>query len=171
LDDLYYGEEEAWPDNEDYYDYDYYDDADDDGDWHDEDACYYAGTGREAHDVDEYDEIYSNYFEARRRMTDLKLARGFYPIVAIAPDSFPSVPSKGKGGKNKATGKGKGGKRKGKGKGSSKAAGRGPKGRGKGQGKRVVSGPVRHRLRMSTLAHRPLPRPRCACGVGSLGIG
>ena len=60
---------------------------------------------------------YVNYLDSRRKMRELALARGFYPVVAL---DMGNNNSKG-GGKGKGSGKGKGkGKQKGKGGGKSK---------------------------------------------------
>ena len=72
--------------------------------------------------LDETEDAFVNYMESRRRMRELALSRGFYPVVAIGPEA---------GGKS--YGKGKGGS-KGKGKGKSKG---GSKGKGKGKGFQV----------------------------------
>ena len=82
--DTYYGadeyEHEEWYDAED----EYY--GEDDGeDWYDAD-----GWIERSHDVDE-----SAHVEARQRMNELGLARGFYPIVALAPG--PGTPRAEKG--------------------------------------------------------------------------
>ena len=69
--------------------------------------------------IEEYDQVYATYLDARKRFSDLKLARGFYPIVAIGDgaslspgiSSPPSSPShKGGKGKTKKGSKGKGGR-------------------------------------------------------------
>ena len=66
------------------------------------------------------DEAYVSYIESRKRMKELALSRGFYPVVALGPDfekgSHRSPKGEGKSGK----GKGKSGFGKGKGKGKSK---------------------------------------------------
>ena len=78
-----------------------YDDMDDgvtyDESWADEsqfdaDAAYYeaseAGPSEGAdYDVEAYDEAFAAYLDARRRFQDLKLSRGFYPVVALADQS------------------------------------------------------------------------------------
>ena len=71
--------------------------------------------------VDQYDDVYTAYHEARQRMNDLRLSRGFYPIVALAPSGGDMGPGKGKGAKRQTKGKGKKSK--------------GPKGATKGKGK------------------------------------
>ena len=71
--------------------------------------------------VEEFDQVYATYLDARKRFSDLKLARGFYPIVALGDgaaaslspgiSSPPSSPSnKGGKGKMKKGSKGKGGR-------------------------------------------------------------
>ena len=84
---------------EDYYGEDYYynDEEEDDWSWEhgyygeDFDASenYYhaepAKSADEAFNVDEYDECFATYVDARKRMNDLRLARGFYPVVALGP--------------------------------------------------------------------------------------
>jgi len=117
-----YGYEE-WHDAED----EFYGE-DDVEDWYDAD-----GWTERAHDVDEYDDVYSAYVEARQRMNELRLARGFYPIVALAPG--PGAPRAEKG---FGRGKGRGKARKGT-KGGSKSKTKGPprpKGKGGAKGKR-----------------------------------
>ena len=124
--DAYYGAEEEEDDWYDAYDDDVYY-GDDGEDWYDPE-----GWTEQAHDVDEYDDVYSNYVEARKRMNDLRLSRGFYPIVALCPTGptradYPSGRGKGKG-KNKKGSKGKSSK--------GKPAPRiRPKGKGKGKTK------------------------------------
>ena len=99
-----------------------------DGGWADEphfdaQAAYYEASETEfvdeEFDVDTYDEAYAAYLDARRRFQDLKLSRGFLPIVALADQSgtasgsqSPIPPGRGKG----FGGKSKGGKGRGKGK-------------------------------------------------------
>jgi hypothetical protein len=86
----------------------------------DEDAEYYHNEPEESFaaehapfDTGEFDEVYSNYVDARRRMQDLRLARGFYPVVAVAgpmptaAGSNPAPSGKGKAGKSPPKGQGK----------------------------------------------------------------
>ena len=72
--------------------------------------------------VDQVDEAYINYLESRRRMRELALSRGFFPVVALPPEDGKAWSKGGSGGggkgKSKGKSKGKGGKSKGKGKGS-----------------------------------------------------
>ena len=83
------------------------------------------GTMDEApwHDVESYDQAYAAYLDARKRFSDLRLARGFLPIVAVGDPSAgnisPGVTSPGssptsKGKKGKSKGSSKGGSPKGK---------------------------------------------------------
>ena len=94
----------------------------------DQEAIYYQETeasteadGVEAPWVEEFDQVYATYLDARKRFSDLKLARGFYPVVAIGDPSAgnltpgvmspPGSPShKGGKGKSKKGSKGKGGR-------------------------------------------------------------
>ena len=86
----------------------------------DEDAVYYQEE--QAVDmpyVEEYDEAYAAYVDARKRFNDIKLSRGYLPIVALTESNAnlapglskmhsPSTsPSHGKGKKGKSKGKGK----------------------------------------------------------------
>ena len=104
-----------------------------DNDDFDAEAGYYQGDDIEdpvPFDVADYDEAFAAYTDARRRFNELKLARGFLPIVALSDPSAGNLTpglaapspqqlphSKGKKG---GFGKGKGrGKFKGKGSGSS----------------------------------------------------
>ena len=95
----------------------------------DEDAVYYQETeidGPQDYDVEAYDTAYAAYQDARKRFTDLKLARGYLPVVALADPAAGNVspgvsqapysPSRSGGFKGGGK-KGKGGGRKGKGKG------------------------------------------------------
>ena len=65
--------------------------------------------------MDQADEAYASYIESRKRMKELALSRGFYPIVALGPEAEKGAYRSLKGeGKNK--GKGKSSPYKGKGK-------------------------------------------------------
>ena len=70
------------------------------------------------------DEAYVSYVESRKRMKELALSRGFYPVVALGPDFEKSNYKGGKGDSGKG-GKGKGKNGGGKGKGKSKGKGGG----------------------------------------------
>lgn len=102
------GDQEWWQDDEAFFEYDDEDDV--------------PEELEEA--MDQADEAYVSYVESRKRMKELALSRGFYPVVALSPDfernSFKG--SKGEGG-SKGSGKGKG--KSGKGKGKSKGKGSG----------------------------------------------
>ena len=104
-----------------------------DNDDFDAEAGYYHGDDTEdpvPFDVADYDEAFAAYTDARRRFNELKLSRGYLPIVALSDPSagnltpglasplhqqLPQVKGK-KGGFGKGKGKGK---QKGKGSGSS----------------------------------------------------
>lgn len=106
----------------------------------DNNAAYYQGGeepdyGDAAEEAELYDIVYTAYVEARKRFNDIKLSRGFLPIVALADGSptgvFSAVPSppsspiKGKGYGNQK-GKGKGSPKSSKGKSKNKGPPRGP---------------------------------------------
>ena len=119
----YYGWESEWDYNQEEYEVD--------GDGYDmnfdANAAYYQQEGDDAEapwlDTEAYDEAYAAYLDARKRFSDLRLSRGYLPIVALSdpsagnlspgvqsPTSSPTSKGKSK------SGKGKGGKGKGKGK-------------------------------------------------------
>ena len=56
---------------------------------HAEDENYYDTTpptpGEAAFSVDAYDDIMAAYTDARKQMNDMRLSRGFYPVVAMIP--------------------------------------------------------------------------------------
>ena len=95
----------------------------DQGDWEqddepvyfeDVDAAYYEDGGDEAvyeveEAVAEYDEVLAAYSDARQKLNQLRVSRGFYPVVAMVPETKDSNPRKGGGSKGKK-GKGKFGK-------------------------------------------------------------
>ena len=91
-DDVYY-DDDGYGEDDYYYD----DDNDDDeyGDDAEEGAICLTGGGD--YDVDEFDDVYSNYLDARKQMAALRSSRGFYPIVALAPDRAGPGSGKGKG--------------------------------------------------------------------------
>ena len=91
----------------------------------DNDAVYYQGTTEPNDPMAEaelYDEAYASYIDARKRFNDIKLSRGYLPIVALTDAGLALQPGvcsstrsptssphgrKGKGGKSKPSGKGK----------------------------------------------------------------
>ena len=110
LDDEYpdeFLEEHAWDDSEAGY---FQQTADDPQDEADEEPYF---------DIQEFDEAYATYVDARRRFQDLKMSRGFLPVVALQdastgsqaqPDQRPHSIPKGaakKGSKGKGKSKGK----------------------------------------------------------------
>ena len=71
---------EDWPD----VDATYYQDVGEEPPWLDADQAYYEDEAseddcEEAWDVEEYDEIYAAYVDAKNRMNRMRTARGFYP--------------------------------------------------------------------------------------------
>ena len=100
-----------------------YDDAawEDDGtyDEFDSEAVYYQENvadsvmDEDGYDPDEYDECFASFVDARRRFNELRMSRGFLPVVALDPNAGSTgaqqpINSKGKG--KKGRGKGRGGK-------------------------------------------------------------
>ena len=57
--------------------------------------------------VEVYDEILATWEEARKQMNEMRLSRGFYPIVALVPTA-PNSSSRGKGKRGKGSRSGKG---------------------------------------------------------------
>ena len=132
-----WGEEETYEETVYYGGEDWMDGPDDDTSFYDAEdfdtgAAYYQEDDSEdpvPFDVADYDEAFAAYTDARRRFNELKLARGYLPIVALSdpsagnlspglsvPPQQQQLPSfKGKKG---GFGKGKGGRGKFKGKGS-----------------------------------------------------
>ena len=96
----------------------YYQDLEDDTPWLDADQAYYEEETEyddqaEAFDVEEFDEIYAAYADAKNKLNRMRTSRGFYPVVALVDrHSSPSPSSPGSKGKGK--GKKAGGKRPGK---------------------------------------------------------
>ena len=110
---VYYGEDD------DCFDYDYGEEADDDPEvfWADDggDEAEDEEGDDEIHAVSEdcaaeYDEVLAGYTEARQRLNQMRMSRGYYPVVAMVPEQ---ASSGGKGnfsspeGKSKGKGKGK----------------------------------------------------------------
>eukprot|EP00435_Cladocopium_sp_Y103_P061816 s209_g23.t1 len=91
----------------------------------DDDAAYYGDEtvpGEPEEQAEEYDTAFAAYLDARKRFNDIKLARGYLPIVALTEagsqlspglspsSSSPASPSRGKGKGKSPKGKGKGGR-------------------------------------------------------------
>ena len=95
-------------------------DPDEEESWFDEGQDYYEDINEPVFDVDEYDEVYTTYQDAKARLNSLRTARGFYPVV-VSLDTQAA-----KGSTVKPKGASSGGK-KGKSKSKSKSA---PKGKG-----------------------------------------
>ena len=59
------------------------------------------------YDVDEFDDIYANYQDAKAKMNALRTSRGFYPVVAMLPQNMSGNASGGQarngGGKSKSS--------------------------------------------------------------------
>lgn len=79
-------------------------------DWFDDEADYFddaAFVDQDAvYDVEEYDEIFANYQDAKSKMNALRTSRGFYPVVAMMPTNVNPTPT-GHGKKGRPKGKGK----------------------------------------------------------------
>ena len=107
--------EEGW--DEAYYEFEDADLAENDYDpveEFDQEAIYYQDEVGDAsplsqedqqHQVEEYDEAFAAYVDARRRFNDIKLSRGFLPIVALSDPNAGNV-SPGLGASSPASSKG-----------------------------------------------------------------
>ena len=131
-DEWWEGEDSGWDDETGYYevdeqvaDYDY----DYEEEEFDADAAYYGEdpwpeepdeTGSPERLADEYDTAFASYTDARRRFNELKMARGFLPVVALTDNNQQPVMANASSSSSPShwqkKGKGKGGKSKGKGK-------------------------------------------------------
>ncbi|CAL1173005.1 unnamed protein product [Cladocopium goreaui] len=87
---IYYEDDEMQP--PDYYNDLGYDNALDEGYYMDDDAAYWdedddeADAAYTAEDAAaECDEVFAAYVEARQRMNQMRLSRGYYPVVAMVP--------------------------------------------------------------------------------------
>ena len=101
----------------------------------DANAAYYENAEYDVvedaeYDVEAYDEAYAAYLDARRRFQDLKLSRGFYPVVALADQG--AMPTSSSSQTPIGTGRGKG-----------YGGGGKAKSRGRGKGKNIVRYPPR----------------------------
>eukprot|EP00435_Cladocopium_sp_Y103_P026681 s2681_g6.t1 len=125
----YYADEDAAYEDDDGYGYIAEDDdmayyEYDDGSWDDgyadfdADAAYFQESNEDpiGEDLDfdpaEYDECFASYMDARKRFNELRMSRGFFPVVAYDPNaagasSQAPVPPKEKGKKGKGKGRGK----------------------------------------------------------------
>ena len=134
-----YEDEGSWENEEIYYE--------DDGSHFDGDAGYYQQVEEPAVDmpyVEEYDEAFAAYVDARKRFNDIKLSRGYLPIVALTESQSNLAPGLTSPSTSPSHGKGKKGKSpKGKGKSkttirySSKGRGKSPDPRGRAQASMV----------------------------------
>ena len=105
------GWEDVYYENEEYgeteYDYEAGEEFDGEAIYYQDDAASNAGLSQEDQhqQVEEYDEAFAAYVDARRRFNEIKLSRGFLPIVALsdpqagnlAPGLGPTSPSSSKG--------------------------------------------------------------------------
>ena len=86
----------------------------------DADAAYFQEPSNDPAEDDfgfdpaEYDECFASYMDARKRFNELRMSRGFFPVVAYDPNAAGSsntgqspMPPKGKGKKGKSKGRGK----------------------------------------------------------------
>ena len=132
-------DETYWPEA----DYDdtvyYHNDLDEQEDWEagdefDQEAGYYGDEPPPdpSAEAQAYDEAYAAYLDARKRFSDLKLARGFLPVVALADAQANLTPGLSPTSSTSSPGRGKG------------KGPKGSKGKGKGKGKNVVRYPPRN---------------------------
>ena len=107
-------DDEAWPDDEVYWEWDDYE-AEGDEALDGEETYYYDAENDtnpidNAFNVDEYDAVFASYIDAKN-LNRMRTSRGFYPVVAMVQQ--PPLRDGGKGGKSKKE-KGKSSKGKGK---------------------------------------------------------
>ena len=97
-------QEEAWDEYEEAYAY--HED--------DEEAVYYEDYTEEVvgaeEAVTEFDEVYAAYTDARQRLNQMRVSRGFYPVVAMVPETKDFGGKKGHKGKRDGKGKSSKGK-------------------------------------------------------------
>ena len=113
------------------FDTEHYDDFDTEAIYYQEEPHDPEMSQEDLHyNIEEYDEAFAAYVDARRRFNDIKLSRGFLPVVALTdPQAGNVTPGLGSG-SSSPTGAGKGKK--------------GTKGaKGKGRGKSTFSGRAR----------------------------
>ena len=146
-DTAYYQNDDGFEDEDGYEDADYDDEQvfyqdtvyDENTPWLDCDQDYYGGASEadystEIFDVDEFDEVYATYSDAKSKLNSLRASRGFYPVVALVDRGSSSVTSSSSGFK----GKGKRSKGKSKGKSKDKAQRPIPPAKGKARGQAIV---------------------------------
>lgn len=104
----------------------------------DQEAIYYQEEAQEPltqeeqhHHVEEYDEAFAAYVDARRRFNDIKLSRGFLPIVALSDPGAGNV-TPGLGASSPTSSK------------STSKGFKGKKGKGRGGGKNSYKSPRRN---------------------------
>ena len=146
-DGVYYGDDGFEVDDgykdADYDDEVYYQDGvqDEGTPWIDCDQDYYGGAAEydqpsgDIYDVDEFDEVYATYSDAKAKLNSMRMSRGFYPVVALVDRGSSTAASSSTGGF-------KGKSKKGKGKGKSKSKDRSqrpvPASKGKARGQAIV---------------------------------
>ena len=100
----------------------------------DNDAAYYQTLDDvdPAEQAEEFDTAYATYLDARKRFNEIKLSRGYLPIVALTDGNLsPGAASPHSSGSPVSPGRGKGKTKKGKGKGGSNTIRYPPRGKGK----------------------------------------
>ncbi|CAE7220782.1 spa [Symbiodinium microadriaticum] len=140
--DLYYQDEDAYYEDDAGWDNDfaedtvYYNDVggtDTEAPWPDQGQDYYDDSWTQEHDtevfdVEEFDEIYASYADAKAKLNAMRTSRGFFPVVALVDKGAGRSLSPGKTG-----GKSRGGKPKGKKKGKDKQLPKGSTAKQRGQ--------------------------------------
>ena len=153
---VFEAEDESWQDDEPF-DYDaIYFQADAEPPWEPPDQALH---------VAEYDEAYATYVDARRRFQDLKLSRGYLPVVALQDPQGSSMPSSNatSPGSSPTRKGGKGGYRqKGKGKGGRNIVRYPSRGGGKAPDPRGRASAVLSCLRCGSTGHQAAQCPRPA---------
>eukprot|EP00435_Cladocopium_sp_Y103_P011780 s1452_g3.t1 len=125
-----YAEEGYWGYEDEFYDQDYEDPGDFESEYgyfHDEHDLPENEQATESFDVEAYDEAFAAYLDARKRFSDLRLARGYLPVVALTDPAAGNL-SPGTTSPTRSSG---GGSPKGKSKGKSSKGGGKAKGKGK----------------------------------------
>ena len=117
--------------------------------FHEDDDAFEGSELGDNFDVESYDMAYAAYLDARRRFQDLKLSRGFLPVVALIDQGAASPTSTGSNSPSKGKGYGKKG--------------------GKGKGKARSSTTVRHPPRGDRRA--PDPKGRASAVLQCLRCG